>query len=127
MILTLFVSGVLTVVLSLLLLFFDVRIPNPLKGVIFFAQVCKTGFTCNVIDYFILSLFQVIGLIFRNTPYLDMNVSTAVSIAWPANLPLEVMSLHNIKYLLPTSLGPVPSVPREHAWNLHALPSLLVH
>lgn len=81
-----FVPGVLTVVISLLLLFYDVRIPNMLKGVIFYAQVSKKKSTyCEVhvngTQNYVLSVSQVIGLIYRNTPNLvNVNASEWVSI-----------------------------------------------
>lgn len=59
-----FVLGVLTVILSLLVLFFDIKIPNSLKGVIFFAQVCNEIIIANnsfVIIVNIHSIFHRVG------------------------------------------------------------------
>ena len=62
-----FVLGVSTVILSLLVLFFDIKIPNSLKGVIFFAQVCNEIIIANnnsfvhVIIVNIHSIFHCVG------------------------------------------------------------------
>ena len=53
-------SGLLTVFLALLILYFDFPLPDELKGFIFFAQV--------------------IGVIYRNTPYLLGNSGGGVSV-----------------------------------------------
>ena len=71
--------GILTVVLCLLVLYFDIAIPNELKGFIFFAQVMKTKFSMTTRVSLPHTHTQVVGIVYQNSPYLNKNEGSGVS------------------------------------------------
>ena len=84
--------GILTVALCLLVLYFDIPIPNELKGFVFFAQVILNSKQCLVrliYDHYKISLplpltththTQVVGIVYQNTPYLSKIEGSEVSL-----------------------------------------------
>lgn len=67
---------IITLLLSLAILYYDFPLPNELKGVIFFAQVVHLSLLSLPPDYLCPYKSQVIGVIYRNTPYLIQIEST---------------------------------------------------